>query len=451
MKLPTTFLERMQKLLGTEFDAFATALQQAPPVSIRLNPKKPGARLPITSQVPWHPHGWYLEERPSFTLDPAYHAGGYYIQEASSMFLHEVLRQIRPDAERWSVLDLCAAPGGKSTLLLAALQEHDLLVANEMAPARVSALKYNITRWGHTNVMLSNHPPAAFSNLEGFFDLIVVDAPCSGEGMFRKDPGAIEQWSPPAAEACAERQDTIISQIIPALKPGGFLIYSTCTFNPSENEYNITRWLRAHDLVLVDLHIDPCWGIAVSDYGFLFYPHRVKGEGFFISVLRKKSGRVFKAGKLTLPKGIMRLPARQEKLLSPWINDHQAYSFFQKANGTISALAPTHEVDFMALGHVLQKRSFGWKIGKFKGEQLLPDHALAMIPAVSPEVPVLELDLDAALQFLKRTEPPVASLPKPGWYLVRHDVFNLGWVKVLPNRINNYLPMDNRIRMDLPE
>ncbi len=451
MNFPPAFLKRMQKLLGPEFEDFVTALRQPPPASIRFNPRKPGAQLPTSERVPWHPHGWYLHERPSFTLDPAYHGGGYYIQEASSMFLHEILCQIRPSSERWRVLDLCAAPGGKSTLLLSAMQEGDLLVANEMAPARVPALKYNLTRWGYSGVMASNHPPAAFTNLKGFFDLIVVDAPCSGEGMFRKDPGALEHWSPTAAEQCAERQDSIIDQVLPALRAGGWLIYSTCTFNPSENEYNIARWLQRYDLEEVPLRLDSSHPLVPAEHGYYFYPHRVKGEGFFICLMRKKSGASFKAKKLGLPRGITRLPSRQVNFLRPWLGNADRFLFYQKANGTITALTPDLEADFATLGNVLQKRSFGLKIGKLKGSHLLPDHALAMCLELSEGVPTLQLDLEAALQYLKRAEPPLPSLPKPGWYLVRHGAFNLGWVKVLSQRINNYLPMDNRIRMDLPE
>ena len=240
ISLPPAFTERMQQLLGNESETFFQALVSESPTSIRLNPEKtvntdlPFSEL-LSRQVPWCSNGYYLKERPSFTSDPLLHGGAYYVQEASSMFLQVVLQQITEDTPL-RVLDLCAAPGGKSTLLANNLPKDSLLVSNEVIKSRASILKENIIKWGYDHIVVTNSDPNRFTGMKGAFDMILVDAPCSGEGMFRKDEKAITEWSENNLRLCEERQKRILSDVWDALAPGGYLVYSTCTYNPGENE-----------------------------------------------------------------------------------------------------------------------------------------------------------------------------------------------------------------------
>ena len=246
ISLPTAFTERMQQLLGNESETFFQALVSESPTSIRLNPEKtantdlPFSEL-LSRQVPWCSNGYYLKERPSFTSDPLLHGGAYYVQEASSMFLQVVLQQITGDTPL-RVLDLCAAPGGKSTLLANNLPKDSLLVSNEVIKSRASILKENIIKWGYDHIVVTNSDPNRFTGMKGAFDMILVDAPCSGEGMFRKDEKAITEWSENNLCLCEERQKRILSDVWDALAPGGYLVYSTCTYNPGENE-DILNWI----------------------------------------------------------------------------------------------------------------------------------------------------------------------------------------------------------------
>lgn len=280
MNLPEAFVNRTKNLLGNEYQELVKALELVPPTSIRANNKID--YQPSEEHVTWCESGFYLNERPLFTADPLFHAGVYYVQEASSMFLVQAIKQHFPEAQ--TVLDLCAAPGGKSTLLSQTLPESSLLVSNEIIRSRAYILAENLIKWGNPNVVVTNNDPKDFDTLSGFFDAIVIDAPCSGEGMFRKDAGAIEEWSEYNVKLCAERQRQIVSSVWDALKTDGILVYSTCTFNREENEENV-RWICEElgaDLLNIDLHGNE--DITVSDFGYRFYPHKTKGEGFFMSV-----------------------------------------------------------------------------------------------------------------------------------------------------------------------
>ncbi|MDR1585712.1 MAG: RsmB/NOP family class I SAM-dependent RNA methyltransferase, partial [Prevotellaceae bacterium] len=232
MNFPESFVERSKSLLGDEYNVFEAALQTTPPVSVRVNNKID--MHPSEELVPWCEKAYYLQERPLFTADPLLHAGAFYVQEASSMFLYQAVKQHFPSAKR--TLDLCAAPGGKSTLLLQSLPDDGLLVSNEIIRSRAHILAENITKWGNPNAVVTNNSPADFGKLPGYFDAVVVDAPCSGEGMFRKDADAAGEWSLQLVNLCAERQREIVSSVWKALKPDGILVYSTCTFNREENE-----------------------------------------------------------------------------------------------------------------------------------------------------------------------------------------------------------------------
>jgi 16S rRNA C967 or C1407 C5-methylase (RsmB/RsmF family) len=243
-------------------------------------------QLPGVSPVPWSLYGSYLERRPSFTFDPLFHAGCYYVQEASSMFLEQALRQTTDLAQPLNVLDLCAAPGGKTTHLQSLLSEDSLLVSNEVIRSRAAVLKQNCVKWGTQNVVITNNDPQHFNRLEGFFDVVVVDAPCSGSGLFRRDEEAIEEWSPDNVQLCCGRQKRILADVFPALKEGGVLIYSTCSYSKEENEA-IADWLatelQMENLTLQtekDWHIVETTADKTNAKGYRFFPDKVKGEGF---------------------------------------------------------------------------------------------------------------------------------------------------------------------------
>lgn len=312
MNLPKDFESYFrERWNGDAVDALVAGLQGEPSVSIRLNP----ARLPLDAEpegadgrVPWCPEGIYLKERPAFTGDPLLHAGAYYVQEASSMFLAHVLRSLNHESLTLnheplkSVLDLCAAPGGKSTLLRSLLPDDCLLVSNEPVRARAQVLAENMAKWGHSNILVSQAYASEIAHSIGKnrrqmagFDLVLADVPCSGEGMMRKEEEAVRQWSPQFVSECAALQRSIVADIWPALREGGYLIYSTCTFNPEEDEENVEWIARELGADIVSIPVDPSWGIMGDERLEMrderlfchFVPGRVRGEGFFCAVLRK--------------------------------------------------------------------------------------------------------------------------------------------------------------------
>ena len=291
MNLPDIFEQSMRQLLGSRYENFREALLGEPAVSIRLNKTKSDSS-PNYESVPWASDAYYLNERPAFTFDPLFHAGSYYVQEASSMFVEQAVRQHLGEAH--VALDLCAAPGGKSTLLRSLLPDDCVLVSNEVMRTRAQVLTENIIKWGHPRSIVTSNYPADFTLLGPTFDLILVDAPCSGEGMFRKDEVAVSEWSPENVAICWQRQRDILTDIWPTLRPGGLLIYSTCTFNTHEDEENV-RWMETTlDAELLPIATDDSWGITpsmLSDvaHAYRFLPGRTRGEGFFLAALRKRS------------------------------------------------------------------------------------------------------------------------------------------------------------------
>ena len=286
--------------MGDErFERYLQSFEEPAPVSIRLNPRKSevrGERLEVKDgePVPWCRGGYYLPERPNFTMDPLLHAGCYYVQEAASMFLDEVLRQtLTSHHSPLTSLDLCAAPGGKSTLLRAALSEDCVLYSNEPVRQRASILAENVEKWGWPNHIVTNLYPRDYRKAKARFDVILCDVPCSGEGMFRKDPATIGEWSPQQVDKCAALQRDIVSDIWPCLNDGGLLIYSTCTFNTKENEENI-RWICSeYDAEVLNVDIKPEWDITGSllegftEPVYRFIPGISRGEGLFLCALSK--------------------------------------------------------------------------------------------------------------------------------------------------------------------
>ena len=295
MQLPQDFITQMRNLIGEdELQQLLEALDRPLPTTIRINPAKADrdflgcAEAPA---VPWCTEGVYLPERPSFTLDPLFHAGAYYVQEASSMFIAHLLREYVGDTDI-TALDLCAAPGGKSTLLQSCLSAGSTLIANEIMPKRAWILRENISKWGGDNVVVTNNRPEDFRRMHEVFDLILCDVPCSGEGMFRKDEGAIRDWSMKNVEMCADRQRDIVEAIWDCLRPGGLMIYSTCTYNTLEDEENV-RWISQElGADILPCRAKPEWNVVGNLLGddfdcCHFFPHHVQGEGFFCAILRK--------------------------------------------------------------------------------------------------------------------------------------------------------------------
>lgn len=446
--LPRAFLSRMQAQLGSEFAGFLEALEAPPPTAVRLHPVKYSACQEFSDGVKWYTGGRYMDERPVFTLDPAFHAGAYYPQEASSMLVGTALQQWMPSGPLLA-LDLAAAPGGKSTLLAELLSTGSLLVANEVIRSRYQVLRHNLLKWGYPAVVTSNHDPRDFHGLEGLFDLVLLDAPCSGEGLFRKDSSSVEEWSSGHAQYCSLRQRRILSEALPLLRPGGLLLYSTCTYNPAENQEQV-GWLQQNDMRLCPLQLDPAWGIVDTGRGYQCYPHRVAGEGFFLAVLRKEagSGKGESAGGFPSER-FQKISREVVAALEYWLDASLTWAGYRDRKGRCYALPqevaqPAEEL----LGHLKRSRPL-LELGQHKGNQFVPAAGLAFSLHLSKAVQRVELSRPDALRFLKK-ELPRLEQPHTGWGLASYTKLGIGWFKGLPNRINNYYPTAWRIRMDLP-
>lgn len=449
ISLPPAFTERMQQLLGNESETFFQALVSESPTSIRLNPKKtantdlPFSEL-LSRQVPWCSNGYYLKERPSFTSDPLLHGGAYYVQEASSMFLQVVLQQISGDTPL-RVLDLCAAPGGKSTLLANNLPKDSLLVSNEVIKSRASILKENIIKWGYDHIVVTNSDPNRFTGMKGAFDMILVDAPCSGEGMFRKDEKAIMEWSENNLRLCEERQKRILSDVWDALAPGGYLVYSTCTYNPGENE-DILNWILTtfdassveirHNFTAITPSLSPL-------HGYHFYPHKTSGEGLFMGVIQKNDGTPFtmKKEKRATPSPAVKLPVD----ILPLLPDMTTYTPY--IAGETLGILPKQHAEFIqylsSKAGVIYKRC---EIGECIKGKTKPAHALALYHKLQQKhVTRQEVDLSTALQFLRKEDIRFEA-PQGEWILITYKGIGLGWVKEVGNRVNNYYPKEWRIK-----
>lgn len=442
MMLPNRFVERTKILLKDDYPAFENALEQAPPTSIRVNDKMD--YKPEGEKIPWCEKGYYLNERPLFTADPLFHAGVYYVQEASSMFLSQAVKQYFPDAG--TVLDLCAAPGGKSTLLTQYLNDDCLLVSNEIIRSRAYILAENISKWGNPGVLVSNNEPEVFSKLGNFFDAIVVDAPCSGEGMFRKDPGAINEWSENNVILCADRQRKIVGEVWDALKQDGILVYSTCTYNREENEDNVEWICNELGAELLKIDLNGINDITETDFGYRFYPHRTRGEGFFLSVLRKNSSTVYsKQYKQDIKKGTKFVNQSEFPFQ---LSKSKEWTFIND-NNFIRAYESDKLNKFMLLNKYLKCIESGLLIAEIKGKDIIPTTQLALSKMLIGEnVESADVDYDTAIAYLKKE---AISLPenKRGYVLIKYKNQPLGWVKNIGNRCNNLYPNNWRIRMNL--
>ena len=445
MELDKLFVERTSALFGQErYERFAAALSTEPVVSVRYNSAKMCADSSL-DRVPWNSEGYYLSERPSFTADPRFHAGCYYVQEASSMFLERVLQQYVAGPVR--ALDLCAAPGGKSTNMLSVLPVGSLLVSNEIMPQRAQVLAENVIKWGRPSAVVTRNDSADFAPFGNFFDLIVVDAPCSGEGMFRKDSYAVEQWSLSVVEQCVKRQREILSNIWSSLRPGGLLVYSTCTFNREENE-DCIAWIAAElgaEPLTVD--IDPAWGVTGSLVGnglpvYRFLPGYTAGEGFFLAVLRKDGDAPLATPRIQRwQQPVAKVKAELEK----WLTSPAAFDFVLQGERVV-AMPKEHTSVMLALQQKLRVLHSGIPLAELKNNKLLPLHSLAMSTELCrSSFAVVELEREQALAYLHREAISLLGAPL-GYLLLTYGDVPLGFVKNIGNRANNMYPAEWRIR-----
>ena len=443
--LPDAFIKRLKTQDYLEPEKLITALNEPGPVSVRINPAK-WSRVPTAAErVPWCENGYYIKERPSYTSDPLFHAGCYYPQEASSMFLEEIYNQLLTDESDLKVLDLCGAPGGKSTHLSSLIGNKGFIVSNEVIRQRASVLSENITKWGLPNCIVTNSDPSVFGRLGGYFDLIVADAPCSGEGMFR-DNLARSEWSEANTSLCSERQQRILIDSWPALKTGGLLVYSTCTFNPAENEQNV-KWLCENtDSESVRIDISRFPGVLEIEYknitGYAFHPGSIDGDGFFISVIRKKGSEnhhVRNSGKKTSS-----ISSENVRTANRLVEDSSGYLYRYKDIVYRLSILPE---EFKFLAGQLRIINGGTGIFRERNRDITPLHDLALSTLLKNGVfPETVIDYEQSLLYLCRENLGMRSENK-GWMLVSFRGVNLGFIKNLGNRINNYYPAEWRIRM----
>jgi len=453
-QLPGAFESQMRALLGpAEYALFKEGLDHPAQTSLRLNWRKPVDIIFSKRPIPWAKDGYFLEERPSFTIDPTFHAGAYYVQEASSMFISHILESLK--IPKGIYLDLAAAPGGKSTLLSSYLGEDGLLVANEVIAARTQILKENVIKWGLGNTVVTHNDPEHFSPLDGFFDLVLVDAPCSGEGMFRKDPQARAEWSPENVLLCSARQKRIVDTAGELVKGGGYFLYATCTFNEKENEEILRFLTEEFAFEPVRIPLNPSWGIVETEvntedgtfYGYRFFPHKVAGEGFFITALRRPEGaytQLAPSNKEFKHHSLKRVGEKESVELDKEVGGDGTGKFYLLQE-TYFRMQGDYNRELEKLAQVLSVRYFGVELGKKHKKEWIPSHEWALSILPKNGFPQQELTQEEALAFLRKKDQSYTNLPL-GWVLLTYKKLSLGWVKNLGNRVNNYYPKEWRIR-----
>ena len=449
---PLAFKSQMQTLLGNEYMDFENAYETKAPVSLRLNSSKFPEPTKLSS-IPWSKKGFYLPERPVFTLDPLFHAGAYYVQEASSMFLEQAFLNHIDLTASLTVLDLCASPGGKSTHILSLLNKESLLVSNEVIKSRAYVLKENIQKWGYSNVVITQSDPERFGVLKNFFDVLVIDAPCSGEGLFRRDAEAMKEWSPENVTLCVARQQRIVADVWDALKPGGILIYSTCTFNAKEDEENLDWMIKDFDAETLPLKLDVEWGVtevssSLGGKGYKFFPHKTKGEGFFMTVLRKKSGEENTVTFKKLKNPFAFLSRALEEEFKTWLKKDSTLKPLLYGEQVLGLLENKVE-EIIVLTNHLHIISCGLEMAEIKKKNNIPLPSLALSIDLNKALfPIVNLDYKEALMYLARENFDV-ELPDGNWILALYKGIPLGWLKKINNRFNNYYPTEWRIRMNV--
>ena len=441
MKLPEGFIEQLRGLLPDEWQELATAISSTErSVAVRVNAPRGASVAEGARRVPWCGQGFYLDDRPSFTFDTDWHAGRYYVQDASSMFIGHVIRHFVQEPVRY--LDLCAAPGGKTTAALQALPQRSLVVANEIVTPRARVLADNIIRWGNPRCVVTSNAPKDLGQLTAFFDVIATDVPCSGEGMMRKDDEAVAQWSPQLVDQCAQRQREILTDVWQALRPGGLLIYSTCTYNRQENEQIADFIVNELGATSLEVPVDPSWNIhpAIgSDYHcYRFMPHRVDGEGLFLAAFRKEGNALRQEVRIK-----EKSPKKADETGKNWLACPDDYVV--EPQGDLSIAVPQDiRREVTALRASLNVLHAGVELATAMGRKTVPHHALAMsLARAEDSFPVAEVDYPTALRYL-RGESITVDGPR-GYVLIAHQGAVLGFANNLGNRANNLYPKPLRI------
>lgn len=432
MALPQGFLDLMASYSSPVLEGVGDALLLPPEVSVRANTGKGYRPCEGFEKVPWNGAGVYLEGRPKFAFDPLWHQGAYYVQDASSMFVGEVVRRLAGD-RRVRVLDACAAPGGKSTAAMDVLAEGSSVVANEFVAGRLAVLRENIAKWGFPRVKVTGGDTSRFSKFDGEFDIILADVPCSGEGMMRKEEVAVEQWSESLVNECAARQREIVDNLWPALKPGGYLVYSTCTFNRRENEEMVEYLMSEYGAESVEVAVDDAWGIAggidTSVHCYRFIPGRTRGEGLFVAVVRKNGGENVQSRRREIKrkgngKGNKEMVPAEVK---SWIDDDEGIWSVENDCAVVrwgdGELAPELCVAVR------------------RGKDWIPTQELAMNRLlVRGNWREQEVDAEQAIEYLGCKALTLPGDAPRGIVLLTYCGEPLGWVKNLGNRANNLYP-----------
>lgn len=453
MTLPEDFKKYTQELMGEEryLQLERGITEEEAPTSIRLNPFKCKKDTEVDGDIiPWCPEtGRYLKARPNFTFDPLLHAGLYYVQEASSMFIHLAIKTYVKSPV--VMLDLCAAPGGKSTAARAALPEGSLLFSNEPMGKRAQILSENIQKFGHPEVIVTNNYPRDYKKSKLLFDVILTDVPCSGEGMFRKDCGAIDEWSLENVNNCWKLQREIIEDIWNCLKPGGLLIYSTCTFNAHEDEENVNWILENFDAQLLTLPTEESWHITGSliddNPVYHFLPGVSKGEGLFMAVIRK-DGIYEERPNKKKNKGKKENKQKDKKVKIPegWLNDDKEW-YYPTVDDTLYAIPQKWEEFYKQSATSLKIIHAGVKLATLKGKDVIPAQSMALSTSLNKEnFPQKELSYEEAISFLRKEAVTLPEETPKGYVLLTYRNIPLGWEKNLGTRANNLYPQEWRIK-----
>ncbi len=460
--IPKDFLETSVSIFGRESEEFLASLDSEPSLGIHINAEKmqkTGVVIPDNAErVEWTSNGFYLKSRPRFTFDPFLHAGAYYVEEPSSMFVEKALNYIQKDIRIDRALDLCAAPGGKSIMIRNSMKG-GLLVSNEPLSKRAAVLTENLAKWGNPDIIVTSDFPEAFDGLTGFFDLIATDVPCSGEGMFRKDETARSEWSKANVENCVQRQRDILRTIWPTLRKGGYIIYSTCTFNRREDEENVLFIANELGAEIINLETDADWHICGDTTGrnlpvYHFFPHKTRGEGFFLALLKKTSDTPPAENRKSKKKKPETVSADD---FAEWINCKKNFDFHKSKDG-ITALRKAFADDYAAISEKLNVICAGVRVctekpAKFSNSarkpkpQFVPAPGLALSSCLNRKAfPDISLNYSDAIKFLRgESIPPTVYAPR-GWVTVSYRNLPLGFANNVGSRLNNSYPPAWRIR-----
>ncbi|MDE6481101.1 MAG: RsmB/NOP family class I SAM-dependent RNA methyltransferase [Muribaculaceae bacterium] len=454
--IPDGFKTLMRSEIGEKrAEILFSALREEPETSLRVNIRKlPSKPLyPDMMPVEWCISGSYLAERPNFTHNPLLHAGAFYVQDASSMAYETIVKRLIGD-NPVRVCDLCAAPGGKTTAILNALPEGSVMLANEYVASRANILKENLCKYGYPDVIATNCDTSRLAEMKGCFDIVAIDAPCSGEGMMRKEEAARRQWSEGLIKQCATLQREIIANGVEMLKPDGFLIYSTCTFNTSEDEDNAAWIAETYGLEPIDTGLAGKYGIQGEVKGQIpclrFMPGFTRGEGLFISVFKKPKNsqsdkapsKARKKGKKD-GKGTEKTDKRMIETAKSWVSgDYEIVNH----NGFLLAMTPETSDLLESIPKGVRIISAGVEIGEIKGKDLIPSHPLAMSTVKAHSFPEVELSKEDALRYLSRDAVLLPEQTPKGYVTVTYEGYPLGFLKNLGNRANNLYPNEYRIK-----